>query len=73
KGFCHSATLAEIQKHNHVLTPGRYVGIEDVEDDGILFETKMAEFTMTLKQQMDKEAELNNEIAIQLSKIGFGL
>lgn len=73
KGFCHSATLAEIQKHNHVLTPGRYVGIEDVEDDGISFETKMAALTATLKQQMDKEAELNNEIAAQLSKIGFGL
>lgn len=71
KGFCKSATLAEIEKHNHVLTPGRYVGIEDVEDDGISFETKMATLTTTLKEQMDKENELNNEITNQLAKIGL--
>lgn len=73
KGYCKSATLEEIEKHNYVLTPGRYVGIEDAEDDGISFETKMAELTQTLKAQMDKEAELNNEITTQLSKIGFTL
>lgn len=73
KGFCKSATIEEIEKHNHVLTPGRYVGIEAVEDDGISFETKMEVLTTTLKQQMDKEAELNNEIATQLAKIGLSL
>lgn len=73
KGFCKSATLTEIEKHNHVLTPGRYVGIEDVEDDDISFETKMTALTSMLKQQMDKEAELNNEIATQLAKIGLML
>lgn len=73
KGFCKSATIEEIEKHNHVLTPGRYVGIEAVEDDGISFETKMAALTSTLKQQIDKEAELNNEIATQLAKIGLTL
>lgn len=73
KGFCKSATIEEIIKHNHVLTPGRYVGIEAVEDDGISFETKMAALTTTLKQQIDKEAELNNEIATQLAKIGLTL
>lgn len=73
KGFCKSATIEEIEKHNQVLTPGRYVGIEAVEDDGISFETKMAVLTTTLKQQMDKEAELNNEIARQLAKIGLSL
>lgn len=73
KGFCKSATIEEIEKHNHVLTPGRYVGIEAIEDDGISFETKMAELTSTLKKQMDKEVELNNEIAIQLGKIGLTL
>lgn len=71
KGFCKSATIEEIEKHNHVLTPGRYVGIEALEDDGISFETKMAELTTTLKKQLDKEAELNNEIAKQLAKIGL--
>lgn len=73
KGFCKSASIEEIEKHNHVLTPGRYVGIEDVEDDGISFKTKMKALTTTLKQQMDKEAELNNEIATQLAKIGLTL
>ena len=73
KGFCKSATIEEIEKHNHVLTPGRYVGIEAVEDDGISFETKMAALTTTLKQQIDKEVELNNEIATQLAKIGLTL
>ncbi len=71
KGYCKSATLEEIQKHSHVLTPGRYVGIPDEEDDGIPFETKMTDLTATLKQQIDKEAELNKEIATQLAKIGF--
>lgn len=73
KGFCKSANIVEIEKHNHVLTPGRYVGIEAVEDDGISFETKMAALTTTLKQQIDKEAELNNEMAKQLAKIGLTL
>jgi type I restriction enzyme M protein len=73
KGFCKSAILEEIQKHNHVLTPGRYVGIPDEEDDGIPFEDKMVDLTTTLKQQMEKEAELNQEIETQLSKIGFKL
>ncbi|WP_068943653.1 type I restriction-modification system subunit M [Chryseobacterium timonianum] len=73
KGFCKSATLEEIEKHSYVLTPGRYVGIMDVEDDGIPFEEKMKILTTTLKQQMGKEEELNNEIAAQLAKIGFTL
>ena len=73
KGFCKSATLEDIRKHNHVLTPGRYVGIPDEENDGIPFEEKMQTLTALLKQQMDKEQELNKEIAIQLAKIGFSL
>ena len=73
KGFCRSATIEEIEKHNHVLTPGRYVGIEAVEDDGISFETKMSVLTATLKNQMDKEVQLNDEIVKQLSKIGLTL
>jgi type I restriction enzyme M protein len=73
KGFCKSATIQEIEKHNHVLTPGRYVGIEDEEDDGIPFETKMAELTNVLKEQMAKEEALNKEIKQQLANIGFDL
>lgn len=73
KGFCKSATLEAIQKHSYVLTPGRYVGIPDEEDDGIPFEEKMQTLTATLKEQMDKEQELNKEIATQLAKIGMRL
>jgi len=73
KGYCKSATLEEIQKHKHVLTPGRYVGIPDEEDDGIPFEDKMADLSATLKEQIEKESELNQEIKDQLSKIGFDL
>ena len=73
KGYCKSANLEAIRKHNHVLTPGRYVGIPDEEDDGIPFETKMADLTATLKEQMNKEQELNKEIATQLAKIGIEL
>jgi len=73
KGYCKSATIEEIQKHKHVLTPGRYVGIPDEEDDGIPFEEKMADLSATLKEQMEKEAELNKEIKDQLSNIGVNL
>ena len=73
KGYCKSATLEEIQKHKHVLTPGRYVGIPDEEDDGIPFEDKMADLSATLKEQMEKEAHLNQEIKDQLSNIGVNL
>ena len=73
KGYCKSATLEEIQKHKHVLTPGRYVGIPDEEDDRIPFEEKMADLSATLKEQMEKEAELNQEIKEQLSNIGVNL
>jgi len=73
KGYCKSATIEEIQKHKFVLTPGRYVGIPDEEDDGIPFEEKMAELSATLKEQMEKEAELNKEIKDQLSNIGVNL
>jgi type I restriction enzyme M protein len=71
KGFCKSATLAEIQKHNFVLTPGRYVGIKDEIDDGIPFEDKMKQLTVELAGHMEEEAKLNKEIKKQLEKIGF--
>jgi len=73
KGFCKSAPLTEVTKHNFVLTPGRYVGIEDKIDDGIPFEDKMKDLTATLKEQMAKEKELNEEIKKQLAKVGFGI
>ena len=73
KGYCKSATIEEIQKHKHVLTPGRYVGIPDEEDDGIPFEEKMIGLSATLKEQMEKESQLNQKIKDQLSNIGVNL
>lgn len=73
KGFCKSANMKEVEKHNYLLTPARYVGIEDVEGDGVSFEEKMTALTEILKHQIDKEVELNNEIAAQLGKIGLTL
>ncbi len=73
KGFCKSATIEDISKHNFVLTPGRYVGIKDEEDDGIPFEEKMAELTKTLSEQMAEEKRLDEEIKKQLENIGFTL
>jgi type I restriction enzyme M protein len=73
KGFCKAAKLETLQKHSYVLTPGRYVGMPDEDDDDIPFEEKMADLTASLKQQMEKEQELNTEIVKQLAKIGMTL
>jgi type I restriction enzyme M protein len=73
KGFCKTAQLADIQKHKFVLTPGRYVGIPDEEDDGIPFEEKMATLTNQLSEQMQQAKTLDEEIKLQLAKIGVEL
>ncbi|MFH0734684.1 MAG: class I SAM-dependent DNA methyltransferase [bacterium] len=73
KGFCKTAGIEEIKKHNYVLTPGRYIGLKDEIDDGILFEDKIKELTDKLNEQLNKEEELNKEIKEQLGKIGFFL
>lgn len=61
-GFCKSATLEDIRKHGHVLTPGRYVGAEAVEDDGEPFEEKMKRLVATLKEQFVESAKLEQAI-----------
>ncbi len=71
-GFCRSATLDEIRKHGHVLTPGRYVGAEDVEDDGEPFDEKMRKLTATLEQQFAESARLEREIRENLRGLGYG-
>lgn len=73
KGFCKSANIQEVTKHNFVLTPGRYVGIKEEEDDGIPFEDKMAELTTKLAEQMKEEKRLDEEIKKQLANVGFKL
>lgn len=73
RGFCKSAGIAEITKHNFVLTPGRYVGIQDEIDDGIPFADKIARLTATLAEQMVNEKKLDEEIKKQLKNVGFNL
>ncbi len=73
KGFSKSAEISDIQKHNYVLTPGRYVGITDSIDDGIPFEEKMTKLTAELKEQMAEEGRLNEEIKKQLAKVEINL
>ncbi|MDZ7266884.1 MAG: type I restriction-modification system subunit M [candidate division KSB1 bacterium] len=70
-GFCKSATLDEIRKHGHVLTPGRYVGPEAKEDDGEPFEEKMKRLTATLRAQQAEAAKLDAAIAKNLKELGF--
>jgi type I restriction enzyme M protein len=71
-GFCKSATLADIRKHGHVLTPGRYVGAEAQKDDGEPFEEKMKRLTATLREQEAEAANLDAAIAANLKELGYG-
>ncbi|MFG0807049.1 class I SAM-dependent DNA methyltransferase [Pseudomonas fluvialis] len=70
-GFCRSVTLAEIAEHGHVLTPGRYVGAEEVEDDDEAFAVKMQRLTRQLGEQMQKGAELDQLIRQKLGGLGY--
>lgn len=72
-GFCKNAKLEEVRSHGHVLTPGRYVGAEEVEDDGEPFEEKMKRLTTQLDGQFKESARLEAEIRSNLSKLGYGL
>jgi type I restriction enzyme M protein len=71
-GFCKAAKLDEIQKHGYVLTPGRYVGAEAVEDDGEPFEEKMARLAATLREQQAEAARLDAAITANLKELGYG-
>ena len=70
-GFCKSATLAEIATHGHVLTPGRYVGAEDVADDGEPFEEKMQKLVTELNAQFAESSKLEQAIKANLSSLGY--
>ncbi len=70
-GFCRSVPLAEIAQHGHVLTPGRYVGAEAVEDDDEDFADKMQKLTEKLGEQMAKGAELDAVIRQKLGGLGY--
>ena len=71
-GFCKSATLEEIRKHGHVLTPGRYVGAEPQPDDGEPFADKMARLSAQWREQQAEAQRLDSAIADNLATLGFG-
>ena len=70
-GYCRSVSLDEISQHGHVLTPGRYVGAEEVEDDDDAFADKMQTLTEKLGEQMEKGAELDALIRLKLGSLGY--
>ncbi len=71
-GFCKSATLEEIRKHSHVLTPGRYVGAAPQEDDGEPFAEKMDRLSAQWREQQAEAQRLDAEIKANLQRLGFG-
>ena len=71
-GFCKSSTLKEIKSHDYVLTPGRYVGLAQVEDDGIPFHQKMGQLTKELAGHFEESKKLEKEIRKNLSNLGLG-
>ena len=72
KGFCTVKTLAEIEKCEFVLTPGRYVGIEEQQEDDVPFEEKITNLTSELYELFNKSHELENTIRKNLEKMGYG-
>lgn len=73
KGFCAVVNTQDIAKQDYILTPGRYVGIEEVEDDGEPFEEKMARLTGELSEMFAKSHELEEEIRRKLGAIGYDI
>lgn len=70
-GFCYSASLDDIRQHEHVLTPGRYVGAQEQEADGEAFADKMARLTAQLADQFAESAKLEGEIKKNLAGLGY--
>lgn len=73
KGFCKSASLDEVRSHEYILTPGRYVGLEEVEDDGVDFDEKMTRLTSELSEMFIRSHALEEEIKKRLGAIGYEL
>jgi type I restriction enzyme M protein len=72
-GFCRAVKLVEIAEHGHVLTPGRYVGAEAVEDDDEAFSEKMERLTAQLAEQIAKGVKLDAAIREQLGGMGYAV
>jgi len=70
-GQYYAATTEEIAKQEYILTPGRYVGVTEEEDDGVPFAEKMAVLTATLGEQFAESARLEGEIKKNLAGLGY--
>ncbi len=70
-GLCKSVSIEEVRKHDHVLTPSRYVGVESTEDDGEPFGEKMARLTSQWREQSAETRRLDEEIEKNLAGLGF--
>jgi len=70
-GFCKSTTLEEIRQHGHVLTPGRYVGAEEMEDDGESFQEKIKRLVTRLEEQFQESRSLEHSIQQNLRDLGL--
>ena len=71
QGFCKSADIEEVRSHEYILTPGRYVGIEEAEEDGEPFDEKMTRLTGELAEMFAKSHHLEDEIRQRLGAIGY--
>lgn len=72
-GFCKEATLEDIKENDYILTPGRYVGFEEVEEDFEVFEEKMKKLTKKLSESFKESKKLEGEIKRNLKSIGFDI
>lgn len=72
-GFCRSVPITEIRENNYVLTPGRYVGNEEFEDDGITFENKVNDLSKSLTKSFEESIQLQERIKQNLQKIGISI
>ena len=70
-GFCRAATLEELREHNHVLTPGRYVGAAAPDDDSESFRDKMKLLVAQLREQQTEAAKLDEAIAANLKEFRY--
>ena len=73
KGYCKSDTIDEVEKNDFILTPGRYVGIKEEEEDTEPFEDKMERLTTQLKENFQKSKELEEQIKENMKTFGFDL
>ncbi|MGC7568391.1 N-6 DNA methylase, partial [Staphylococcus epidermidis] len=72
-GFCKVAHLEEVKNNEYILTPGRYVGLADVEEDEEPFEQKIERITAELSEQFAKSKELEDQIRKSLEELGYGV